>query len=66
MLDDHSFITYPNMATSRFTRRMLVESMYMHTRGIVIHSGKRGWLLASSSTHKGLDSFPEKVQRSKL
>lgn len=34
----------------------------MHTRGMVIHSGKRGRLCSSSSTHRGLDSFPVKVQ----
>lgn len=34
----------------------------MHTRGMVIHSGKRGKLCSSSSTHRGLDSFPVKVQ----
>lgn len=34
----------------------------MHTSGMVTHSGKRGRLCSSSSTHSGLDSFPEKVQ----
>lgn len=34
----------------------------MHTRGMVTHSGKRGKPCSSSSTHRGLDSFPVKVQ----